>query len=736
MLLKRIFTVATIITAASSCVISVSFANGDSNKVPANPSTHLTTTNTETNITHSIQIPPSVALRSSKNQPKQVLHTFNLSNANINSVTEEVAKITGKNFLVSPDLKNEQKTITIYGQGKMTTPEIYQVFLTALQVLGYGAVPAGNVIKIVKSQDAFESAPPIANRHYPGVGDEIVIRVVPVDNMTVTELQAALKPLAPQDMIIQPYMSANSVILAGYARNVKRLTEIIHDLDDQAAHQIDIVPLFNASADKIVTTLSSLTGNTGGFNNQSQVKFAADAQNNNVLIMGNAKARKRYKNLVQRLDTARNTGAGGTQVIHLNYLPAEKVAPVLAKIAEGSMQQLDTSGSSSARSIGGAAPINVSSSSTNGASSNSGKGDDAEVSNDSTMVQAIKDSNALILNAPASIMTSLDKVIKELDVPPRQVLIEAVIARVDQNLINDLGIVWGTSNAETQTTDSSGNVVTNSGFKEGIGYIPRGNIRAVVHALKQDISTDILATPTVVVLDNNKAMISDGKNIGIQNQQYAATNPAGADAGTSTDTSTQTGSNIPFTTYERKDVTLSLQVIPQISPNNKIRLKIAEQDDTLADPNSTSTNPELNTSKITTSVLASNSSILVLGGLVSHDQQEQVNRIPILSDFPVLGQLFKHRTKSAEKKDLMVFLRPVILKDSGDRTEVTKRRYDYMRNAELNKNAGLDTLTYAPGPVLPNIYHERPPFIPQPFTKEQIIVAKKEDFIIQEPFEK
>ncbi len=651
--------------------------------------------------THSSQTPPSAAL-STKKRKKPVTHTFNLSNADISAVTEEVSKLTGKNFLVSPDLKQETRKITIYTQHPMSVEEIYQVYLTALQVLGYSAVPAGNVIKVVKANDANESAPPFANAAYPGIGNEVVIRVVTVNNVPINEVVSALKPLAPQSTVIQPYQP-NSVILAGYARNITRLAEVLNELDANAGGRVQIVPLFNASADKIVDTLNKLQGPQGSYN--SPVKLAADTQNNNVLVRGNSKIRKYYSSLIKRLDMARNTGAGGTEVIHLNYLQAKNLAPVLAKIAQGSIDQLNTQNSS-----GGSVSIsNVQPTSFSGSTS-SGKSDGAAETNNSTMVQAVKDSNSLIISAPASVMTSLNNVINQLDTPPRQVLVEAIIARVDQSLINDMGVVWGTSNAETETTDADGNRVTASGFKEGIGYIPHGNIRAVVHLLQQNISTDILATPTIVVLDNNAAVISDGKNIAIQDQQYAATEAGAQPPG---------NSQLPFTNYDRKDVTLELKVTPQISPDLKVRLKISEHDDTLADPNTSSTTPQINTSKITTSVLADSKSIIVLGGLVSHDQEQQVNKIPILGDFPILGQFFKHRSKNLDRKDLMVFIRPIILQDKSTRNAVTSKRYDFMRGVELDKNAGADLSLYDPGPVLPDVFPAPPKAIPHPFAKVQ-----------------
>lgn len=707
LLKANVILIATSVFTSTSCT-----TNADTTAASTQKITQLSITNktpaeklkTKESYHSSLEVPPSEHLSSQPNS-NQVLHTFNLSNANLEAMTDEVAQITGKNFMVSPEAQKETSTVTLYSHGKMTANEVYQVYLSALQVLKYGAVPAGNVIKIVKSDDANESAPPIASHHYPGKGDEIIIRVIPLNNISVTQMPQALKGLTPDSTVVNPYNDSNSLILAGYARNVTRLTEIIRDLDDQAAHQIDIVPLFNASADQIVKTLSALTDTGNAYGAQKQLKLAADAQNNNVLIMGNANVRKRYKNLIQRLDTARNTGAGGTEVIHLNYLQAEKLAPVLAKIAQGSMDQLNNNANNN---VTGVQPISVSSNASSPDVSSSNKGGDETPENDSTMVQAVKAANAIVISAPATIMVSLNAVIKQLDTPPKQVLVEAVIARVDQALMNDLGVVWGTSNAETETVDSSGQPVTQTTFKEGIGYIPHGKIRAVIHALEQDTSNDILATPTIVVLDNNDALISDGKNVGIQDQQYAATAP-GADTGSS---------SIPFTTFNRQDVTLELKVTPQISPDKKVRLKIVEQDDTLADPDSTNTNPQINTSKITTSVLADSQSIIVLGGLISHDQENKISKIPILSDFPILGQLFKHRSKSADRKDLMVFIRPVILEDKRMRTEVTKKRYDYMRDTELNKNAGLDMLTNEPGPILPEHYYEKSKVIPQPFTKD------------------
>jgi general secretion pathway protein D len=256
-------------------------------------------------------------------------------------------------------------------------------------------------------------------------------------------------------------------------------------------------------------------------------------------------------------------------------------------------------------------------------------------------------------------------------------LVEAIIVKIDENLLNKLGIVWGTSaapGAASLASDNSFSMKVNHGF----GFLPDGNLIAILHALKQNSASDVLATPSVVVLDNEKASIDDGQNLGVANRSYQ---------GASAVTTGNPAQNevTPFNTIERQDVTLSLDVTPHISPNNMIRMALLQKDDSVASTNATSTpdNPTLNTSKIKTSVLVKSGDILVLGGLMNNTNEKTVEKLPILGDLPIVGHLFRYNTHTIAKTSLMVFIRPVIMSKRSADTQ-TMNRYAYIRHQEID----------------------------------------------------
>ncbi|MCB1827984.1 MAG: type II secretion system secretin GspD, partial [Coxiellaceae bacterium] len=481
---------------------------------------------------------------------------------------QTVSLLTGKSFVIDPRVKGK---VTFLSQKAMTTQEIYQAFLSMLQVLGYAAIPSGHVIKIVPAMEAKGYGGMLASHAHPGRGDQVVVRVIPINHVSASQLVPVLRSMMPPWASVSAYMPSNSLILVGSAANLSRLVSVIGRMDSQGANIMTIVPLKHANAKNLVNILQSLQSGARAEGRIVNVAMAADEQSNSVLLNGNLENINRMKSLILRLD--RPVSGGNTMVVHLNYLVAKKLAPILLKVATGE-------GASKDGKTDALGEVGVS-------------------------VQAEENDNAVILHGPASVLKSLRKVIRELDVRPSQVLVEAIIVKVDQTLLNQLGIVWGTvdsSGSSTSVVDpttgvsSAGTVSSPNTFAlkvtHGVGFISGGNLSVLIHALKSNTSTDILATPSIVVLNNKEATISDGKNIGIVNRQYS---------------STVAGSNneiTPFNTVQRKDVTLSLKVTPQISPNHIIRLKIQQQNDTV-DPSSTGDmdNPVLDVSKITTNVL-------------------------------------------------------------------------------------------------------------------------------------
>lgn len=600
-----------------------------------------------------------------KHEPEQL---WNLQDADIHAVIQTISQLTGKNFVIDPRVQGK---ITIISSQPMSVNELYQVFLSMLQVLNYAAIPSGDVTKIVPMVQAKEYGGALSSRSHPGFGDEVVVQIVPVDNISASQLVPVLRPLLQEWGSLTAYDPANTLILAGSASSVNRLVAIIHTMDQKNASAIQVVRLKYANAKKLVDVLTSLQTSDRSEGKINNISFAADEENNAILLSGNAAQREQMKKLIRQLDTRGSNGSANTVVLRLSYLNAKKLAPILTKIAKGKLAQQNRQRGPGLLGPGG----------------NSFGIGDSNASDSGISIQSEEDDNAVVINAPAAMIQTLKQVVRQLDIRPGQVLVQALIVRVDESVLEQLGVQWGTT-----TPGANPQTINIANFPSGIGFIPNGNLQVLIRALTTNTSTDVLATPAVVVLNNKPAIISDGKNVGIINRQYEGTGAPVSD-----------NSTLPFNTFERYDVTLQLKVTPQITPNNTVRLTIDQQDNRL-EPDSTSTpdNPTIDTSKIKTNVLVNSGDILVLGGLISNDNEEHKNKIPFLGDIPLLGHLFRYTNHSAEKKNLMVFIRPVILHNRYQGNSETIKRYDYIRFQEFRKKAGLG-LDVTDAPMLPVI---------------------------------
>lgn len=585
---------------------------------------------------------------------------WNLKNADIRAVIQTISVLTGKSFLVDPRV---QGRVTLISHTPMIPRELYQVFLSMLKSLNFSAVTAGNVIKIVPAEDGVMMSRTVANANNPGTGDEIVVRVVPIEHVSATQLVPVLRPLMSQSATVTAYMPSNSLILAGTASNIKRLMTLIHQMDDANRNQVSVVPLHYADAKKVVSVIQSLQDTARSQGRVANMSLAADEDNNSILISASLANQLMVKNLIKQLD---KKGQGGfdTKVIKLNYLTAKKFAPILAKVASGISAE---------------------------ASEAKGGGKDVLASSTASKVsiQSEDNTNAIIMRGPKPELASLVRVINRLDSRPQEVLVEAIIVRVDENVLDQLGIVWGTT-----STDSNGNTTGTQGAQgsdgtqgsasntfgvtvgsHGVGLLPGTNLTALIHLLKSNGETDVLSTPSVVVLNNQKAEITDGQNVGLANRSYQGVSPNTNESG---NTVTQA-----FNTVKRTDVALSLQVTPHVSPNNMIRMALNQQDNTIAqEGGENGDNPTLNVSKIKTSVLVKSGDVLVLGGLIDNEQAKTKQKLPILGDLPLIGHLFRYNTHQLTKKSLMVFIRPIVM-TNGVAKRQTMHRYQFVRQQQI-----------------------------------------------------
>jgi len=563
------------------------------------------------------------------NQPQSAGQSWNLKNADIRSVIATVSKETGKNFVVDPRVNGQ---VNLISSSSLSSEALYSVFLSVLDAHGFSAVEAEGVIKIIPNTEAVRSGAPF-NPDDPN-NDDLVIRVFQVHNISAIQIVGLLRPLIPQWAQVNAYGPSNILIFSGHAGAMAHLIDLVKDIDISSETQVDIVQLETESAFQVAEIVTSLQGGNVAQNSKNHAKVIADEKNNRILISGDKMSRLQARLLIEKMDETASADTDSTEVIYLRYLKAKDFAPILEKIAR-SMMRL----------------------------ANSAK----PGPNDAVQIQAELESNSLIVSAPLSLTKTLKHVIAKLDIRPSQVLVQAVIVELSASSTEKLGIQWGMED------DSQNGTGVDASFQSGlgVGVIRAGNFRALVSAIKGISNADVLSQPTIVVLDNSQAVFSVGKQVSVIKDSTGAANAA-------------TSEGIPFTTssYDRENVGLELDVTPQIGQGEAVKLEITQKNDTLQNPDNPGDKPIVNNSQISTTVLVNSGDILVLGGLMSNSLTDSLSKTPILGDIPLLGKLFHHKQHSLEKKNLLVFIHPVILKTPMDGTRISESRYNAMRDVQ------------------------------------------------------
>lgn len=622
-------------------------------------------------------MPPTeevTTIRTTGETPTEPTRLWNLQDADILSIINEVSQETGKNFIVDPRVTGK---ISLISSKPIKSTEVYQLFLSILELLGYSAISHGNVVKVIPNTESGEFATNVATKMAPGKGAEVVIRVIPLENVAANQVIPIIRPLLPQWSNISAYMPGNVLIILGRADNLKRIVNIIQKVDEASNNNVEIIPLHHAAASQLAVVLTNLQNASRSTGDIPLTSIAADERTNSILISGSKAARLRERLLVSELDNPSTGSQGNTQVIYLRYLQAKTFAPVLGKIAQNILGKDDganmttaTAGSPNSKSPG-----------------------------NTTSIQAEPDTNAVVITAPPTLMTALRSIVSKLDIRPAQVLVEAIIVEIDQDNLKNLGIQWGSysTDAEFNTALSQG------GFMPlglgSVGIIPSQQFAAILGILQTTSGVDILSTPSVVVLDNQKASLAVGTQVADQTGSYATTG--------------NTSTVSPFTTVNRLNVDLKLDVTPQINLGNAVKLKIVLKNDSLKNPDNPGLNPTVNTSSIANLVIVNNKDVLVLGGLMSNNITDSNTGVPFLSDIPILGNLFQHKTRRLEKKNLLVFIKPTILHNSEESTTITNTKYDYIREKQINwpedlKSEGKQKLENILPPFQKNISIPRP----------------------------
>ena len=629
--------------------------------------------------------------------------TLNLKDADIGALISTVAEVSNKNFIVDPRVKGK---VTVISSRPMNSDEVYQVFLSILKVHGFAAVPSGEVIKIIPDVNAKQEDIPTTTESEPGVGDEMVTRVIQVDNVAAAQLVPILRPLVPQQGHLAAYPATNVLIISDRASNVERLFTIIRRIDQVSDSEIEVIPLTHASAAEVVRVLTTLTrssavGKAPGAGGEQQV-MVADERTNSVLLGGDRADRLRLRAIISHLDTPQDSG-GNTDVVYLRYAEAKEIVTVLMGVGKIEEQE---------------------SGQPKGATATSRRGGSFDI-------QADESTNALVITAPPDIMRTLKRVISQLDIRKAQVLVEAIIAEVSGDVAKDLGVQWlfsgGRDGGETpvgivnftnsgstisdvvngiSTVASGGSLPAAAGnVLLGFGDVSKDNnfnYVAIMNALASDTNTNVLSTPTLVTLDNEEAEIVIGRNVPFLTGSFTST--GAGDSATN-----------PFQTIQRQDVGLTLKIKPQINEGSALRLDIEQEVSSIAPSVAGASDIVTKKRAIKTNVMVDDGQIVVLGGLIEETVSEDEQKVPLLGDIPLLGNLFKSRATDVTKTNLMVFIHPVILRDSSVASHYTNNKYNYIRALQMSEDAdGVDLMPGKQHPVLPDIDQYTPvPALPE-----------------------
>ena len=607
--------------------------------------------------------------------------TLNMKGADINAVISTVAEATGKNFIIDPRVKGK---VTIISTKSMNTDQLYQVFLAILDVHGFTAVPAGNnVIKILPDSDAKHSGTP--NK---GIGQEMVTQVIGIQHIAAAQLVPILRPLVPPQGHLAAHAQTNVLIIADRVSNIERLMKIIEKLDEPSGSEIEVIPLQHASASEVVRVLTSLQQKNKKSKSSADVPtLVADERTNSILMGGDKSARLALKGLIAHLDTPSET-VGNTHVIYLHYAKAKDLVAVLTGVGK-------------VKAKGGK------------------KGKAKSSQNNDFNIQADESSNTLVITAQPDVYRSLQAVIRKLDVRRAQVLVEAIIAEIAANKTNELGMQWFVDGSKsgiapvgatsfgspslgdvgsaiiqtnaTGTPPANASGLLGSGLTLGVGRFNSDvlNFGGLLRALAGTSAANLLSTPNIVTMDNEEAEIFVGREVSVPTGSF---------------TQTSTSSNNPFTTFKPKQVGIRLKVKPQINEGDAIKLEIDQAVDAITAGDAGTANLVTSQRTIKTTVMVDDGQIIVLGGLIADDENNTVQKVPFLGDIPILGAMFRYKRNVKDKKNLMVFLHPTILRDGAITSQISSSKYRAIRKQQIaSRGENLEETAKSLAPIMPRV---------------------------------
>lgn len=617
-------------------------------------------------------------------------YTVNLKDTDIQEFIKFVADVTGTTMVVDPNVKGKVRVIS---SQPVTQAELYDLFLSILDVQGYTAVRSGQIIRIVPSKDARSSPVPLMGDQDTAANDEYVTQVIRLENISAAKLIPVLRPLVPQQAHMAAYAPSNAIILSDIRSNIGRIVDIIERMDRSAVQTTEIIRLRYGVAEDVVSMLNALEKSRQGEGAEADKEaiLVADKRTNSVVVTADELTVERIRKLVTYLDTPLEQ-SGNVRVIYLEYADSVEVAEVLTRVMQ-----------------------NIARLEEGGANKRSG--------NNESTIEADAGTNSLIITADTDEMAALESVIARLDIRRAQVLIEAIIVEMEMTEGQELGLQWLFSNdgglygsnistssaqqarnralADAILPDDGSETISTRSVAGALSQIPGTTLgwgvvdqdltmSVILNALETQGNANILSTPSLLTLDNEEAFITVGQQVPFVTGSYTSTGVAN-------------GAQNPFQTIERQSVGVTLTVTPQVNEGDSVVLDIVQEVSSISAQILVASDVITNERKIETKVLANDSDIVVLGGLVKDEVQDSTQGIPILSDIPLLGRLFRNDVVTVTKSNLLVFIRPTIIRDDEDLIGATAEKYRFIREQQIERRErGLMFLDDGNLPVLPS----------------------------------
>lgn len=590
---------------------------------------------------------------------------LNLKDADIRAFVTQVADITGYSFVVDPRVKGK---VTVLSSAPMNKDEIYDLFLAVLQVHGFTAIPGREVIKVVQQVDAKQSAESL-DRFAETPSEQLITRVIQIDNANALEMVPILRPLVAKYGHLAGVAAANALIISDHASNISRIEQIVRELDSPSKYEVEVIQLDEAWVGDMVELLQELApdelGKSGGENAARKYSVTADERSNRLILRGDQTFRDKMRGLIRKLDQPAASG-GATKVIRLKHANAKDLTELLSGVM-GELVEEASGGNGSG-------------------SGSSGR------RNASFSVFADEGLNALVVRGEPSLMQEAEMIVTQLDVRRAQVLIEAAIVEISDELGRDLGVQVAVGDESGESTPIAGTnfgnvgrslgevlsaILTESAITPATGGITVGagqrdenglSWGVLLQALSSSAAANLLSTPSILTLDNQESEIIVGQNVPFRTGQSTVTGD---------------GTTNPFTTIERRDIGLTLKVTPTISADGLVRLVVEQTTENIADSVEDASDIITSKREIKTTVLADDGETIVLGGLIRDDLLINRSKVPLLGDIPVLGRLFSSESERRVKRNLLVFLRPKIMLDKADAVAMTSEKYNSLWEINL-----------------------------------------------------